>query len=315
MRDGGEGAATIGILSSAPDRPDPAVPAAMTTAEPELRTVTCAHPGGLHRLAYWQWGDPSNPSVVMCVHGLTRSGRDFDALARRLATRHRVVCPDMIGRGRSDRVADPMLYQPPQYVADCVTLIARLDVPSVAWVGTSMGGLIGLLLASLDGAPISRLLLNDVGPVLSMAGLERIRDYVGADPSFATFEDGEARVRELAADFGPLTDAQWRILARHTVVRRDDGAWRLHYDPRIAEPFRQGPLEAPPLWALYDRIACPTWVVRGERSDLLSDAVADEMTRRGPRATRVEVAGVGHAPTFIPDDQIDIVERFLAASA
>jgi pimeloyl-ACP methyl ester carboxylesterase len=287
----------------------------MTSAEPELRTVTCAHPGGLHRLAYWEWGDPRNPSVVMCVHGLTRSGRDFDALAQRLSAAHRVVCPDMIGRGRSDRVADPMLYQVPQYVADCVTLIARLDVPSVAWVGTSMGGLIGLLLASLDGAPLSRLLLNDVGPVLSLAGLSRIRDYVGADPVFASFEDGEARVRELAADFGPLTDAQWRILTRHTVVRRGDGRWGLHYDPRIALPFRDAPLEAPPLWPLYDRIACPTWVVRGERSDLLSDEVAAEMTRRGPRAHRVDVQGVGHAPTFIPDDQIAIVERFLDASA
>jgi pimeloyl-ACP methyl ester carboxylesterase len=287
----------------------------MTAAEPELRSVTCAHPGGLHRLAYWQWGDPDNPSVVMCVHGLTRTGRDFDALAQRLSARHRVVCPDMIGRGASDRVADPMLYQVPQYVADCVTLIARLDVPSVAWVGTSMGGLIGLLLASLDGAPLSRLLLNDVGPVLTLEGLSRIRDYVGADPAFASFEEGEARVRELAAGFGPLTDAQWRLLTRHTVVRRDDGTWRLHYDPRIAEPFRQMPPEAPPLWPLYDRIACPTWVVRGAESDLLSEATADEMTRRGPRAHRVDVAGVGHAPTFIPDDQIAIVERFLAATA
>jgi pimeloyl-ACP methyl ester carboxylesterase len=287
----------------------------MTPAEPELRTVTCAHPGGLHRLAYWQWGDPRNPRVVVCVHGLTRSGRDFDALAQRLSATHRVVCPDMIGRGRSDRVADPALYQVPQYVADCVTLIARLDVPSVAWVGTSMGGLIGMVLAALDGAPVSRLLLNDVGPVLSLEGLARIRDYVGADPTFGSFEEGEARVRALAADFGPLSDAQWRLLTRHTVVRRDDGTWRLHYDPRIALPFRDAPLESPPLWPLYDRIACPTWVVRGERSDLLSDAVAAEMTRRGPRAHRVDVAGVGHAPTFIPDDQIAIVERFLEAPA
>ncbi|HYF57679.1 MAG TPA: alpha/beta hydrolase [Burkholderiaceae bacterium] len=282
--------------------------------EPELKSVTCAHPGGLHRLAYWEWGDPGNPSVVVCVHGLTRSGRDFDALAARLASRHRVVCPDMIGRGRSDRVADPMLYAPPQYVADCVTLIARLDVPEVAWVGTSMGGLIGMALASLDGAPISRLLLNDVGPVLSLEGLARIRDYVGADPEFASFEEGEAAVKRLAADFGPLTDAQWRLLTRHTVVQRD-GRWRLHYDPRIAEPFRAAPLEVPPLWPLWDRIACPAWVVRGETSDLLTPEVADEMTRRGPRARRVDVAGVGHAPTFIPDDQIAIVERFLDETA
>ncbi|MEI7446705.1 MAG: alpha/beta hydrolase [Burkholderiales bacterium] len=283
------------------------------TAEPALRSVTCAHPGGLHPMAYWEWGDTDNPSVVLCVHGLTRSGRDFDVLARALSAKHRVVCPDIVGRGESGRLADGMMYQPPQYVSDCVTLIARLDVPSVAWVGTSMGGLIGMALAALQGAPISRLLLNDVGPVLAVEGLTRIAGYVGADPSFPTFEAGEAAVKALAADFGPLTDTQWRVLTRHTVVPRGDGTWRLHYDPKIAEPFRAGPLAPVDLWPLWDRIACPTWVIRGERSDLLSDATADAMTRRGPKATRVDVAGVGHAPTFIPDDQVAIVERFLAA--
>jgi len=286
----------------------------MTPEEPTLRSVTCAHPGGLHRLAYWEWGDPANDSVVLCVHGLTRTGRDFDALAQRLSARHRVVCPDMIGRGRSDRVADPMLYQPPQYVADCVTLIARLDVESVAWVGTSMGGLIGMALASCDRAPVSRMLLNDVGPVLTADGLARIAAYVGSDPAFESFEAGEAEVRRLAADFGPLTDAQWRLLSRHTIVPRD-GDWRFHYDPRIAAPIRAMTGDPVPLWFLYDRIACPTWVVRGERSDLLSDSVADEMTRRGPKARRVDVPGVGHAPTFIPDEQIAIVEDFLRSTA
>lgn len=283
------------------------------SSEPELRTVVCAHPGGLHRLAYWQWGDPRNDRVVVCVHGLSRTGRDFDTLARRLSATHRVVCPDMIGRGRSERVADPMLYQVPQYVADCVTLIARLDVPSVAWVGTSMGGLIGMMLAALDGAPLARLLLNDVGPVLSAEGLTRIRDYVGADPTFASFEDGEAEVRRLSAGFGPLTDAQWRLLSRHTIVPRDGGGWGFHYDPRIATPIRAQADAAPPLWPWYDRIACPVWLVRGAQSDLLAAEVADEMTRRGPRAVRVDVPGVGHAPTFIPDDQIAIVEQFLRA--
>jgi pimeloyl-ACP methyl ester carboxylesterase len=193
-----------------------------------------------------------------------------------------------------------------------VTLIARLDVGSVAWVGTSMGGLIGMALAALDGAPISRLLLNDVGPVVSGVGLSRIRAYVGADPRFASFDEGEAEVKRLAASFGPLTDAQWRVLTRHTVVPHPDGGWCLHYDPRIAEPLRAAPAEMPSLWPLYDRIACPTWVVRGERSDVLTDADAAEMTRRGPRAHRVDVPVVGHAPTFIPDDQVEIVERFLA---
>ena len=160
--------------------------------EPLLRHVTCANPKGLHRLAYWEWlppaagANPAGVSTVICAHGLTRNGRDFDALAAKLSQRWRVVCPDMIGRGRSDRVADPHLYVPPQYVADCVTLVARLDVERVAWVGPSMGGIIGMLLASMPGTPLSALVLNDVGPVVDAAGLARIGSYVGQDPLFAT---------------------------------------------------------------------------------------------------------------------------------
>jgi pimeloyl-ACP methyl ester carboxylesterase len=279
--------------------------------EPQLRSVTCAHPGGLHRMAYWEWGAPDNPDVVVCVHGLTRSGRDFDALADRLAARYRVICPDIVGRGRSPWVSNPELYQVPQYVSDCVTLVARLDVPRVDWVGTSMGGLIGMLLASLDGNPIRRLVLNDVGPELGETALERIRNYVGANPSFASFEEGEAYVKQVAAGFGRHTDAQWRLLTRHYLVERD-GAWRLHYDPAIAIPVRAGAKQPPvDLWPFYDRIECPTLLVRGAESDLLDDAVAQRMTERGPRAQRVDFADVGHAPTFIPDDQIAVVERFL----
>jgi pimeloyl-ACP methyl ester carboxylesterase len=281
-------------------------------SEPQPRYVTCSHPGGLHRMAYWQWGEPDNPSVIVCCHGLTRSGREFTPLAQSLATHHRVVCPDMIGRGRSDWVADPQWYAVPQYVADCVTLVARLDVERLAWVGTSMGGLIGMALAALDGTPIARLVLNDIGPDVDRAGVARIADVVGTDPSFASFEEGAARVRELAAEFGPHTDAQWDVLTRYYVVQRD-GAWRFHYDPRIREPFRTAPApDSRVLWALYDRIRCPTLVIRGEHSDLLSDATAQRMTERGPRARRVDVAGVGHAPTLVPDAQVGIVEQFLS---
>jgi pimeloyl-ACP methyl ester carboxylesterase len=282
--------------------------------DPLLRYVTCAHPGGLHRLAYWERGDRHNPSVVVCCHGLTRSGLDMDPLAQRLSARHRVICPDMIGRGRSDWVDDPNLYQVPQYVADCVTLVARLDVEALAWVGTSMGGLIGMLLAAARGTPIARLVLNDVGPELDPAGLTRIGNYVGADPSFDSFEEGEAYVKRFSAEFGSLTDEQWRLLTRHYVVQRG-GRWRFHYDPRIREPFRTNAgVPLPDLWPVYDAIACPTLVVRGALSDLLSDQVARRMTERGPKAQRVDVPGVGHAPTFIPADQIDIVDRFLSTS-
>ena len=264
-------------------------------------------------MAYWEWGEPDNPDVVVCVHGLTRTGRDFDVLAERLSTHRRVICPDIVGRGRSQWVANPELYQVPQYVSDCVTLIARLDVAQVDWVGTSMGGLIGLLFASLEGNPIRSLVLNDVGPELGESALERIRTYVGTDPRFASFEEGEAYAKQVASGFGRLNDAQWRVLTRHYVIERD-GAWRLHYDPAIAVAVRAG-AKMPPvdLWPFYDRIACPTLLVRGAQSDLLDDEVARRMTERGPRAQRIDFDDVGHAPTFIPDDQVAAVERFLAS--
>jgi pimeloyl-ACP methyl ester carboxylesterase len=283
--------------------------------EPRLRHVTCTSPKGLHRLAYWEWspeGGAALAPTVLCVHGLTRNGRDFDALAARLSRRWRVVCPDMIGRGRSDRAADPQLYALPQYIADCVTLIARLDVERVAWVGTSMGGLIGLLLAAMPGTPIGRLVLNDIGPVIDEAGRARIATYVGHDPVFATEAEAVAALRELMRDFGPHTDDQFRLLSRNYLVRRN-GGWGFGYDPAIALPYRaQQGEQAPDLWPMYDAIRCPTLVTRGAQSDILSAATAAQMTQRGPKAACVVFEGVGHAPTLIASEQIDAVERFLS---
>lgn len=287
--------------------------------EPLLRTVTCISVRGLHKLAYWEWlprasaspsrADGSAPTVL-CVHGLTRNGRDFDALADRLSRRWRVVCPDMIGRGRSDRAADPMLYVVPQYIADCVTLIARLGVERLAWVGTSMGGLIGMALAAMPGNPIDRLVLNDIGPVLESSGKGRIADYIGDDPQYATRAAGVADLRERMRSFGPHTDEQFELLVRHYLVPRGEG-WTFHYDPAIALPLRTMPLEPLDLWPTYDAISAPALLLRGAQSDLLSAATAAEMARRGPRAREVVFEGVGHAPSLIDDAQIDAVERFL----
>lgn len=282
------------------------------TNEPRLRYVTCPDPRGLHRMAYWEWGEGNGGPPVVCVHGLTRNGRDFDALANRLASRFRVVCPDMIGRGRSDRVADPAMYVVPQYVSDCVTLIARLDADRVHWIGTSMGGLIGMSMASLPGNAVASLVLNDIGPVIDPAGLARIAGYVGQNPRFASFEEGEKALRELMVDFGPHTDEEFRLLSRHFIVNRGDH-WGFHYDPAIAEAFRAASAQpAVPLWPLYDAIRCPVGVIRGSTSDILSAETTLEMTRRGPKAKVEEVAGVGHAPSLIADDQIAAVERLLA---
>ena len=276
--------------------------------------VQCASPAGLHVMAYREWGDPANPEVVVCVHGLTRCARDFDNLARALAGRFRVVCPDVAGRGDSDWLADPMRYQIPQYVADMVTLIARLDVERVMWVGTSMGGLIGMALAAQKDSPVSRLVLNEAGAVVAHAALERIGSYVGRAPSFPSVEAAEQLVRAVSAPFGPHTDAEWRFLTEVVLRKNADGTWRFHYDPKIAEPFRkqmpEGDIE---LWSQWDAVQCPTLLIRGAQSDLLSKATAEEMTRRGPKAKLVELAGVGHAPTLLHDDQIAVVAEFLGS--
>ncbi|HEY5634706.1 MAG TPA: alpha/beta hydrolase [Burkholderiaceae bacterium] len=278
--------------------------------EPRLRHVSCASTRGLHRIGYAEWGPPDAP-VLLCVHGLTRNGRDFDVLAERLSDRYRVVCPDMIGRGRSDFAADVAQYDFAQYVSDCVTLIARLDVEELSWLGTSMGGLIGMVMASIPGNAIRRLVLNDVGPVVGAAGVARIASDMGDDPTFTDFEHGERVLRQRLSEFGPHSDEQFRFLSRHHVVQRQ-GRWTFHYDPRIGQAAREA-LEKPamPLWLVYDAIRCPVGVLRGEHSDILSAETAQEMTRRGPRARIEEVPGIGHAPTLIAEDQIAAVERLL----
>jgi pimeloyl-ACP methyl ester carboxylesterase len=272
--------------------------------------VLCASPAGLHRMAYREWGDPRNRDVLVCVHGLTRSGQDFDELARALRAQLRIVCPDVAGRGDSDRLADPKLYVWAQYVADMVTLIARLDVETVNWLGTSMGGFIGMALAAQNGSPVRKLILNDAGPVLGKASLERIRTYVGAAPVFPAIEDAEKYIRTISAPFGPHSDAQWRFLTESWVRKHEDGSWRPHYDPRIVEPFPAGD-EDVDVWPVYDAVRCPTLLIRGELSDLVSRQTVAEMTRRGPRAKVVEIRGVGHAPTLLHAEQIAIVRDFL----
>lgn len=279
---------------------------------PAHRSVLCGNAGGLYRMAYTEWGDPKNPEVVVCVHGLTRNGRDFDTLAQALAGSYRVICPDVVGRGRSDWLKDPAGYGFPQYVADMLVLIARLDVEKVRWVGTSMGGLIGMFIASLDQSPISQLVLNDVGPEISAESLRRIGEYVGRAPSFASIDEAQAYLSQVNAPFGALSAVQWRHLTEHSVVRRDDGRWHMRYDPGIGQPFRQTMIYGDiNLWPVYEQIRCPVLLTRGADSDLLIPATAEAMTQRGPAARRVDFAGVGHAPTFMDAVQIGELRTFL----
>jgi pimeloyl-ACP methyl ester carboxylesterase len=264
-------------------------------------------------MAYAEWGDRDNADVVVCAHGLSRNGRDFDTLAKALLGRHRVVCPDIVGRGRSDRLANYRGYGFPQYVADCITLIARLGVDKVSWVGTSMGGLIGMMIAAMPDNPINRFVINDVGPVIGREGIARIGRAVGTRTEFASFEEGVEHVIQASATFGPHTPEQWRMLSEHVVLEQPDGSWRLHYDPKIGDAAREDIAKpvAADLWPVWDAIRCPTLLLRGAQSDLLEEAVAHEMTRRGPKASLVTYPGVGHAPTLLQADQVNDVVAFI----
>jgi pimeloyl-ACP methyl ester carboxylesterase len=275
------------------------------------RKLACLGPHGFHRLAYWEWPGPKGARTVLCVHGLTRNGRDFDALAEAMSPTCRVICPDVPGRGQSEWLAHPTDYGYPVYLGDMAALLARLDVDEVDWVGTSMGGIIGMLMAAQPGAPIRRLVINDVGPLIAKEGVQRIATYIGHDPSFADTAALEAELRTIAAPFGPLSDAQWRHLATISTRRKPDGSVGFAYDPHIADPFRAAPAADVDLWAQWEAIKCPTLVLRGAQSDLLRAADAQAMTQRGPKAKLVEFPGIGHAPALMAADQIATIRDFL----
>ncbi|MCE9568440.1 MAG: alpha/beta hydrolase [Rhodocyclales bacterium] len=280
-------------------------------------TVKCLSAAGFHHMAYVEWGDPANPRVLVCVHGLTRCGRDFDFLAEVLADHYRVVCPDVVGRGRSDWLRNKSLYALPQYCSDMATLLARLGAETVHWVGTSMGGLIGLLLASQAESPVTRLVLNDVGPMITAASLARIGEYLGSAPRFDGIEQAEAFVRFVSAPFGKLSDAQWRHLTAHVTRSTADGGVEFAYDPGLAQPFREMLAESGgkdiELWPLYDAVTCPTLLLRGVDSDLLTHDTAVEMSRRGPQARLVEIPDAGHAPMLMDLSQVLPIREFLLA--
>jgi pimeloyl-ACP methyl ester carboxylesterase len=304
--------------------------------EPSLNYVNCPDAEGSHRMAYWQWGQPDSPHVVLCVHGLTRQGRDFDALAQALCAQAaqqpggiRVVCPDVVGRGESDWLKDPMGYQVPAYAADMLVLLAHLHAQSpitaLDWVGTSMGGLIGMVVCGQPGlpfpVPVRKLVLNDVGPTLQWQAIARIGAYLGAAGHFSSVQEAADAMWVISESFGPHTPAQWLALS-HPMVKpasgAADGKFRLHYDPAIAVPFKlateaSAQQDEKMLWPLYDNITAATLVVRGAQSDLLSQETAQAMTQRGPQAALVAFDGVGHAPTLIAQDQLAAVTGFLLA--
>ncbi|MEO8508144.1 MAG: alpha/beta fold hydrolase [Betaproteobacteria bacterium] len=285
----------------------------LTHTAPHTRHLDSLSPHGFHRVAYYEWGDPANANVVICVHGLSRNGRDFDVLGEALAPTHRTLAIDLPGRGQSQWLVNPSDYVFPVYLTALTALIARSGAETVAWVGTSLGALLGMVIAAQPNTPVRRLVINDAGPLIEPAAIARIRDYLGLDPTFATYAEAEAYIRAISAPFGALTDAQWEHLTRSSVAQRPDGRWGSLYDPGIAVPFRAS--AAPPdLWPVWDAIRCPTLVLRGVQSDLLSPATAVQMASRGPKARILEVPGVGHAPMLLSPDQYEPVVQFIRAA-
>lgn len=305
---------------------------------PRLNAVTCSSPMGLHRMAYCEWGAVDNPRVVLCVHGLTRSGRDFDALAAELSKEYRVICPDVAGRGLSDRLLNPSLYAVGQYVADMVSLLNKVQPKQLNWVGTSMGGLIGMAyVGAIEASRVSqskqrvgpaanslvpesnylvnKLVLNDVGPHIEPESLARIGEYVGAQVALSSFNEAVNYLKIVSQSFGPHTDEQWQALARHYFVE-DSGQWIKHYDLDIAIPFKsmtpalvaQGEMM---LWSSYASHKRPVLITRGAESDLLSGTTLSKMLSINPLARAAEFAGVGHAPTLMQTDQIAVITEFL----
>ncbi len=274
-------------------------------------------------MAYWAWGSPQAARTIVCVHGLSRQGRDFDVLAQALVQRSqgdvRVLCPDVAGRGHSDWLSDPQAYQLPTYVADMLALLRQEQCTEVDWVGTSMGGLIGMLVAAHAptlGLRLRRLVLNDVGPVVQWPAIERIAQYLGTDPTFANEEEAADALWADSQGFGPHTREQWLALTRPMLRQRADGRLRLHYDAALALPVRAAVLAGAPasqegMWQVYDAIQAQTLVLRGAQSDLLSAQTAQDMATRGPQAQCITFEGVGHAPTLIATDQVDAVCAFL----
>ena len=272
---------------------------------------------GFHRSAYVEWGDPASERVAVCVHGLSRQGRDFDVLASAMARQGwRVICPDLPGRGRSGWLRDPQEYNLPQYAMDLTAIIARLGVAKVDWIGTSLGGLIGMVLAGQENSPIRKLVVNDVGPYLPWQALHRLGNSIRNAPrTFPDLASATTHHRTALAPFGHLTNGEWEHLALHSVIEVDGGGWRKRCDPEITAAFRSGLFFNLSLWSYWDAIRCPTLVLRGAASDLLLPSTAKDMTRRGPRADLVEFPGCGHAPALMDKLQVGTVIDWLGRTA
>lgn len=281
-----------------------------------FKKVQCISPIGLHSMVYKEWGDPDNLHVLVCLHGMTRVSDDFDVLANSLCKSYRVICPDIVGCGRSEYLRDPKYYTILQYVNDIIILLARLDAKVIDWLGTSIGGLIGIILCSFSNHPIRRLILNDIGPAVNLSVLMQIRDHMNRDIRFDTFDEAAHYIRTISVHFGPHTNSEWYKLAADVLCQDSNGKWMQNYDFNLVKSFQTITSDSvniytAMLWTAYDAIRCPTLLIRGKQSNVLSSEIAQAMTKRGPLAKLVEFENIGHAPTFVHINQIKIIENFL----
>ncbi|MGK7930829.1 MAG: alpha/beta fold hydrolase [Microcystaceae cyanobacterium] len=281
----------------------------------KLQTITCSHSNEIYEMAYWQWGDPKNDQVLLCVHGLTRNGRDFDDLATEFASDYQIICPDIVGRGKSDWLTHPENYNYPTYCQDILTLLTKLKITQVDWLGTSMGGIIGMFLAAQFPSIIKRLILNDVGAVIPKAALQSIAKYVlVGDRLLLDFTAVEQHIRRNYAGFGPLSDAQWQQLAQHSVVLLPDGNYRLNYDPNIAHPFRNikmSDLQEVTLWEVWEQLTSPILLLHGSESELLLPETIDKMKEQQPQMDVIHFDKVGHAPALMDEIHIQSIKNWL----
>ncbi len=265
-----------------------------------------------HRIAYTHWGDSTNPNVLLCLHGLTRNSRDFDKLATTLASHYRIICPDAAGRGNSDWLTHPHEYNSNVYIADMLALLAHLNLSQVDWLGTSMGGLVGMTLAAVDHSPIRRLILNDIGPFVPKTGLTTIAQRLNQPaPCFTSLSEAEQFLRTVHSQFGPLTDNQWQHLTQHSTRRTETGHYRLAYDPKISHNFQAAADSNIDLWSIWQAIRCPVLVLHGEQSTLLSKETIAQMQATHPQIQAVTFKGIGHAPALMADEQIAVIQEWL----
>ncbi|HSX20875.1 MAG TPA: alpha/beta hydrolase [Gammaproteobacteria bacterium] len=266
-------------------------------------------------MSYTEWGQAAAQNSILCMHGLTRNGRDFDYLAQSLSANYRVICPDLAGRGASDRFANPHFYNQAQYATDLTTLIARMNVPALTWIGTSLGGILGMYMAAQPNTPIKALVLNDAGPLISKIGIERIRKYAKRDMKFANLAEAEQYFRNAYKTSEKITDEQWQHMAEHSVTKLPDGQYALAYDPHVAHGMHKWWITDINLWSLWDKVKCPVLVLRGETSDILLRETTDQMRVTGPKATITEIPACGHAPMLMTPEQIAIIHTWLGAIA